>query len=450
MNTVVTNAILDLLLERDCVVVPGLGAFLCHDEGAKVNVITNHFDCPTAQLSFDPHQRDANDMLASYIASIEGITIEEANDEIKGFVANCFADMKKGIDIIIQGVGVLFLDDNKEIAFEPSPSQNFNGEAFGLTNFIAHPVFGRDETNEQEDDSLEPSTPATPANTAGSKKKNQINTDIDSDEKDYTTPKWLSITMLVVKILGEALGVIALLILLGVIPLRLDKLPWKKPSAPPKVVVQPIDSTAQNNSPTVNDSVSVQDTVMNSDTVTGMGSLIEVIDKDLLQESVASPVTEEVSEPVAEADTVVESESVVKDSVVEPKPVYQYKPYATLRPLVKKKPVVVSEPTPATQDAPSASQPVRTESPSSPSPAPSATQDGPGYYIIGGCFSVRENAESLVATLHKDGFTSAFVMDQGEKMYVCYGRFNSSDEANLEIARIHAYSDNKVWVMKKK
>ena len=50
----ISTVISALLFERDTVVVPGLGMFIKHYDGAKVNVITNHFERPSTTLHFDP------------------------------------------------------------------------------------------------------------------------------------------------------------------------------------------------------------------------------------------------------------------------------------------------------------------------------------------------------------------------------------------------------------
>ncbi|MBR4390613.1 MAG: SPOR domain-containing protein [Bacteroidales bacterium] len=70
-------------------------------------------------------------------------------------------------------------------------------------------------------------------------------------------------------------------------------------------------------------------------------------------------------------------------------------------------------------------------------------------FIIGGCFAQQENAEKLAASIREQGFENAFVMQRGRMYYVSYGRFVTMEEANVELARIRVYSNNKAWILNK-
>ena len=84
--TYVANAISALLYDHNVVIVPGLGAFECQAEGAKVNVITNQFEKPSATLSFDPQRREENDLIVDYLMAHDGISEEEARQLVLAFV----------------------------------------------------------------------------------------------------------------------------------------------------------------------------------------------------------------------------------------------------------------------------------------------------------------------------------------------------------------------------
>ena len=149
--TSVANAISALLYTHDTVIVPGLGAFLCHAEGAKVNVITSQFEKPSATLSFDPMQREENDLVVNYLVANDGITVEEARQLVMTFVSDVFAQLKAGAQAEITGVGSLSYGDNQEVVFRPVETNDFNVDAFGLDNFNPQPVYGtRRESFETE------------------------------------------------------------------------------------------------------------------------------------------------------------------------------------------------------------------------------------------------------------------------------------------------------------
>ena len=59
--------------------------------------------------------------------------------------------------------------------------------------------------------------------------------------------------------------------------------------------------------------------------------------------------------------------------------------------------------------------------------------DNGSYFIIGGCFSVENNAENLVSDLVAEGF-AARILDQKNGLHrVTIGSFNSKDEAEKSL-----------------
>lgn len=144
----ISTVISALLFERDTVVVPGLGMFIKHYDGAKVNVITNHFEKPSTTLSFDPQQRGEDGILAMAMAENNGTTEDEAQQTLNQFVADCFAELKNGKEVELEGLGTLSMDDNGQLSFIPDNTANFNGDAFGLGDFTPTPVYDSKKTNE--------------------------------------------------------------------------------------------------------------------------------------------------------------------------------------------------------------------------------------------------------------------------------------------------------------
>lgn len=138
--TAVVNALSELLFERDAVTVPGLGTFSCDYESAKVNVVTNQFEQPSATIRFNPQLREENDQLAALLAARDGITPEEARQQLVRFVADCFATLKEGRAFELPGIGTLTASGGPYPHFEPVRS-NFNADAFGLCDIHPEPVF---------------------------------------------------------------------------------------------------------------------------------------------------------------------------------------------------------------------------------------------------------------------------------------------------------------------
>lgn len=217
----IAQAIAALLYDHDVVTVPGLGAFVRHDEGARVNVITNEFERPTSSLSFDAQQREENSLITDYLMRQEEIDENEARQQLATFVSECYATLMAGDAVSIPEVGELRFNDQQEVVFQQTGNSNFNGDAFGLSDIHPKPIFGseaaKDWKEQVKQQIKDKNTPMT----------------VDTGDDHQNKPWW---------ILGVLLLIIAGLLL------------WYfvfRPAPPKPVDPNPIDTVA------VNDTVSV-------------------------------------------------------------------------------------------------------------------------------------------------------------------------------------------------
>jgi len=129
-----TNYIKDLLYRYDCVIIPDFGGFVTKRIGAKIDENTHRFFPPSKQLSFNGNLKNNDGLLANYIASVENISFEKASNAI----AMCVIKWQNEIQtkpIILDSIGILTLNENRQIIFEPTKSINFLIESFGLSFF---------------------------------------------------------------------------------------------------------------------------------------------------------------------------------------------------------------------------------------------------------------------------------------------------------------------------
>ncbi|TYP99871.1 sporulation related protein [Tenacibaculum adriaticum] len=135
------NYINDLLYRYDCVIVPNFGGFVTNKISAVVNNHTHTFHPPTKQLSFNIHLKHNDGLLANYIASVENISFERANDVIVSSVLKWQTELQSK-SIEIASVGRLSLNDEKQLIFEPNTTTNFLSESFGFST-VKSPVIER-------------------------------------------------------------------------------------------------------------------------------------------------------------------------------------------------------------------------------------------------------------------------------------------------------------------
>ncbi len=119
----ITEHIEYLLMRHDCVVVSGLGAFLIHETPACYDSNAQRFNPPCRSLGFNPELRHNDGLLAASIARREGISAENAKNEIEIQVATLRHQMDMNGEVQIGRLGVLHRGATIDAPiFEPSAS----------------------------------------------------------------------------------------------------------------------------------------------------------------------------------------------------------------------------------------------------------------------------------------------------------------------------------------
>ncbi len=136
----ITRHITELLLDHECVIVPGLGGFLKAYSPASIHPTTHEFSPPSGCVAFNAGLSGNDGILANYIASVKNITYREAISEVKQWVEACNHTIQNGEKISLSGIGELLLNSSGRIEFVPSNQINFNADSFGLPVFIAKTV----------------------------------------------------------------------------------------------------------------------------------------------------------------------------------------------------------------------------------------------------------------------------------------------------------------------
>ena len=336
-----SNAIANLLHDHDTVIVPGLGAFIRQEKGAKVNVITNEFEKPSAILSFDPQRREENGLLAEYLSLQSAISEEEALQQIASFVSETFARLQQGASVELPQLGTLSLDSQQNLRFKAVDDCDFNGDAFGLSDMHPKSIYS---ATKQVDWKEEVAQQIKDKNTPMTVDRQAVH------NHDDRLRRWLLWLILILVLCALCAG--------GWWFYNTKKTPVK-PIQPPQ---NPIE--------------------VPKDTLKPVADSLELADDTLA-------LVLDTLQPVV--DTVVHPQKVVE-------PVAPVKPKA---------------------------------------------------FIVGGCFSIQENAETQMDILKGEGYTEAFIMPRGQKYFVCYGQYTTVEEAQSALPKIKAESNNKAWILTK-
>ena len=138
----VDKHISELLYEHDCVIVPELGGFVANYAPAKIHPTQHTFTPPSKNIVFNRNLKNNDGLLANFIATSENTNYQDALKYINHFVDISFSQLKSGVKVNIEEVGVLFLDVERNIQFEPS-NTNYLLDVFGMSQFQS-PAIKRD------------------------------------------------------------------------------------------------------------------------------------------------------------------------------------------------------------------------------------------------------------------------------------------------------------------
>jgi hypothetical protein len=136
---ILTNYISDLLYRYECVIVPEFGGFVTNKTGARISETTQTFSPPSKQITFNCHLNINDGLLANYIASSENISFEQACNAI-ALCVNKWQNELQTNPLKIGSIGILTLNKNGQIIFEPNHEVNYLSESFGLTTFESSAV----------------------------------------------------------------------------------------------------------------------------------------------------------------------------------------------------------------------------------------------------------------------------------------------------------------------
>jgi hypothetical protein len=133
----------ELLLEHDCVTVPGLGSFLGNFKSAHYDLENEKFYPPSKQISFNSQIKANDGLLAKFISEKSGLNYDDSLKEIHQEVLKITLNLKKE-SVLLKDIGELNLNKEENIVFNPLQTKNFLKDSFGLS-----PIFIKDLTQEK-------------------------------------------------------------------------------------------------------------------------------------------------------------------------------------------------------------------------------------------------------------------------------------------------------------
>jgi hypothetical protein len=130
----------DLLYWHECVIVPGFGGFLSSYLPAHISGDSNRIFPPSSNLAFNASLVANDGILANHISKESGVSYREAVAMIRGWVEDAFRQLNNGESVVLDEIGVISLNSDGNLQFEPQQKQNYLGNSYGLPSFVAQRV----------------------------------------------------------------------------------------------------------------------------------------------------------------------------------------------------------------------------------------------------------------------------------------------------------------------
>lgn len=129
----IQNHIETLLFRHDCVMVKGLGGFVCQRQSAQIK--DGYFLPPTKTLTFNQSLNKGDGLLANHIAKEEKVSYQIAQQKIQSFSQKIIDTLEEEQAIYLKNLGHLKKNTENKLVFEPDSNNDWLIEAYGLSKF---------------------------------------------------------------------------------------------------------------------------------------------------------------------------------------------------------------------------------------------------------------------------------------------------------------------------
>ncbi|GAA4891015.1 SPOR domain-containing protein [Flaviramulus aquimarinus] len=130
----------DLLYRYECVTIPEFGSFLTQRVSATIDGNSNTFHAPKKMVSFNEQIQKNDGLLAHYIADVEKIPFEIANNKIAKRVKLLKSYLTQGETLTFKNIGEIVFNNEGKILYEPTYHLNYLTDSFGLSEFVSPSV----------------------------------------------------------------------------------------------------------------------------------------------------------------------------------------------------------------------------------------------------------------------------------------------------------------------
>ncbi len=141
-----------LLLENDCVIVPGLGGFIAHNQPAAYNAANHTFEPPMRTIGFNPRLVINDGLLVQSYMQTYNTDFPDATRKIEKTVHTLKEQLYQQGQFELGRIGTLYYNMSGVYEFEPADRAFFTPCLYGLNKFSLKPL------REPQDTAMLPAT----------------------------------------------------------------------------------------------------------------------------------------------------------------------------------------------------------------------------------------------------------------------------------------------------
>jgi hypothetical protein len=133
----ISQYISELLIDNDCVIIPGFGGFVANYQSAMVSGNAHvSFMPPSKQLLFNVKLNQNDGLLVTKISTTQNISYKQAEEQVEEIVHHIKKQLHLSGSFVFNGIGLLHLNSNNSIEFQPTVDVNLFADSFGLSTFM--------------------------------------------------------------------------------------------------------------------------------------------------------------------------------------------------------------------------------------------------------------------------------------------------------------------------
>ena len=191
----IESYIQSLLFKHNCVVIPDFGGFITEFKSVEIHPITHRFTPPVKRIAFNEQLKINDGLLATTIAREEGLSLVEALESIKKFVATVREELRNNNTYIFQEIGKLFYNVENRLEFEPDKQVNYLEDSFGFQELFFKPI------DRKLADMTTPQRPVRPVVRKQITPTDQSQKKIPTDLKDESKGAGLKMILIIIPLL---------------------------------------------------------------------------------------------------------------------------------------------------------------------------------------------------------------------------------------------------------